>query len=188
VSGEYVFGFGSLVGLDALAQFLSRSPFEAGEAYSCRLRDHRRLWNIARDNAFDYPGRPHYVDEDGVRLDAFVTAVNIRPAPGQTVNGVVFPVTEENLALLDIREGNYDRITVDGALEPGPVGRIWAYRGKAAAEDRYAQGVASGKAVVNAHYHTIVTDAFASHGEDFLAEYHATTEAPTVPIVPLKTA
>jgi hypothetical protein len=138
--------------------------------------------------AHDYPGRPHYVAEDGSRLDAFVTAVNIRAAPGQTVNGVVFPVTEANLALLDIREGNYDRVAVDGALQPGPAGRIWTYRGKAAAEACYAAGVTSGKAVINARYHGIVTDAFATHGDDFLAEYHATTEAPAVPIVPLKTA
>ena len=188
MSNEHVFGFGSLVGLGALAQFLSRPPFAASEAYPCHLHDHRRLWNIARDNSHDRPGRPYFVDDDGERLDIFVTAVNIRPAQGSTVNGVVFPVTGAQLALLDIREANYDRIRVDGALAPGLPGCIWTYRGKALAEAWFAQGAATGKAVVNAHYHTIVTDAFASHGKEFLTEYHATTEAPTVPIRPLQTA
>ena len=185
MSGEWVFGFGSLVALADLARFLERAPFAADEAFLCRLNDHRRLWNMARDNSHDFAGRPHYVDQAGVRIAAFITSVNIVPAPGRAVNGVVFRVDGAALARLDRREGNYDRIAIDGALDVSLDGRAWAYRGKTAAEARYRRGLAAGTALVNANYHAIVTRAFASHGPEFLAEYHATTAPPAVPLVPL---
>ena len=185
MSGAWVFGFGSLVALGDVARFLDRAPFAADEAFTCRLNDHRRLWNMARDNSHDFAGRPHYVDQAGVRIAAFITSVNIAPAPGCAINGLVFRVDAAALARLDHREGNYDRFAVDGALDASLEGRVWAYRGKTAARQRYRHGLAAGTALVNARYHAIVTRAFASHGADFLAEYHATTEPPAVPLVPM---
>lgn len=185
MSGDWVFGFGSLVALADLARFFERPPFAADEAFTCRLDDHRRLWNMARDNSHDFAGRPHYVDQAGVRIKAMITSVNIAPAPGSAVNGVVFRVDAAALARLDRREGNYDRFAIDGGLDVTLDGRAWAYRGTTAALQRYRHGLTAGTALVNANYHAIVTDAFATHGAEFLAEYHATTTPPAVPLVPL---
>ncbi len=185
MSGAWVFGFGSLVALADLARFFDRAPFAADEAFTCRLKDHRRLWNMARDNSHDFAGRPPYVDEAGVRIADFITSVNIAPAPGRAVNGVVFRVDAAALARLDRREGNYDRFAVVCALDASLDGRVWAYRNKTAARQRSCHGLAAGTALVNANYHAIVTRAFASHGPEVLAEYHATSEPPSVPLVPL---
>ena len=185
--GDYVFGFGSLVALAALARFLGRAPLAPREYALCSLLHHRRRWDIARDNSENLPGRPHYVcAESGARLNLFVTSVNIRPHAGARVNGVAFRVGGGDIARLDHREGNYDRIEVSGQIDRDVPGRVWAYRGSAAAETRYRQGVAAGAAVVSSQYHDIVTDAFASHGGDFLDAYHASTDSPEVPFQALR--
>lgn len=186
-AGDYVFGFGSLVALADLARFLGRAPLAPREYALCSLLEHRRCWDIARDNSENLPGRPHYVcAESGARLDLFVASVNIRPHAGARVNGVAFRVGEADIARLDHREGNYDRVEVSGRIDREIPGRVWAYRGSAIAEARYRQGVAAGAAVVSRQYHDIVTDAFASHGGDFLDAYHASTDAPEVPFQALR--
>lgn len=184
---EYVFGFGSLVDLAALADYLGRTPFGADEWVRCRLAGHRRAWNIARDNSLDSPGRGHFVCEvTGERLGVFVTGVNIRPAPGHAANGIAFRVAARELGILDWREGNYDRIDVTGRIDTPPEGRVWAYRGKAEAEARFQRGLAQGTAVINQAYRDFVERAFAGHGPNYLTEYHATTDAPPVPARPLR--
>ncbi len=185
--GDYVFGFGSLVRLTDLATFLGRAPFADDEFAHCHLREHRRSWNIARDNLMDLPKRPHFVCPDsGERLAVFVTVLNIRAQAGAAVNGIAFRVSESELAKLDHREASYDRIEMTGATDVALPGRLWAYRGKAAAERRYKIGVAAGTAVVNQAYHESVVTGFADHGTDFVDRYHATTDAPAVPLRPLR--
>jgi dephospho-CoA kinase len=184
---DYVFGFGSLVDLAALAEYLDRDAFADHEIERCRLRDYRRAWNIARDNSEVIPGHDHLVcSVSGERLDGYVTVVNIRAAPGHAVNGIAFRVSDAELAVLDRRERNYNRIEVTDRLDVTVDARVWAYRGKPAAEARYAKGVDAGTAVINSAYHTLVHLAFESHGPDFLADYLATTDPPDVPLRPLQ--
>ncbi len=184
---DYVFGFGSLVDLEALADYLGRDRFADHEFERCRLHDHRRTWNIARDNSEIIPGHDHLIcSVSGERLDGYVAVVNIRPAPGQAVNGIAFRVSEAELATLDRRERNYDRIEVTDRLDVTLDTRVWTYRGKLAAEARFAEGVASGTAVINSAYHTLIHLAFESHGPDFLADYLATTDPPEIPLRPLQ--
>ena len=187
--GDCVFGFGSLVEIAALADYLGRAPFTADEYRLCRLADHRRSWNIARDNAHDIPGLDHFVHGgSGARVDGFVVSVNIRPATGHWVNGIAFRATADELAILDHREANYDRIDVSPLIDTAPGDRVWAYRGKVVAEARYAQGLGAGTAMINSAYHTVVHLAFESHGPDFLADYLATTDPPAVPLRALRRA
>ena len=58
---DWVFGFGSLVEVAALADYLGRGRFAADDFQPCRLLEYRRAWNIARDNADDIPGLDHFV-------------------------------------------------------------------------------------------------------------------------------
>ena len=185
--GDYVFGFGSLVDIEALADYLDREPFMDHEFRRCRLHDFRRAWNIARDNSVVIPGHNHHVCAvSGERLDGYVVVVNVRPAPGHAVNGIAFQVSEAELAVLDRRERNYDRIEVSDQIDVGVEGRVWVYRGKPEAEARYRAGVAAGTAVISSAYHTLVHLAFESHGADFLAEYLATTDPPEIPLRALR--
>lgn len=182
----YVFGFGSLVDVPALAKFLGREEFGHGEIRLCELHHHRRTWNIARDNRQVYEDRPYYIDPDtGERANLFVTVVNIRRCSGHAVNGILFPVTSQEIALLDHRELNYDRCEVSDLVSVSSEHPVWVYRGSAAAEKRFEVGKAEGLAVVNADYHARVTEAFASHGPDFEHQYRLSTDPPTVPLRPL---
>lgn len=183
---EWVFGFGSLVDAGALAAWLGRDSFETHEVSLCRLIDHRRVWNVARDNATIRENRPHYVDSTtGLQANVFVTAVNIRPAPGDAVNGLAFRVAPSERDRLDRREFNYDRIDATDQIDMALGGIVWVYRGSAAARARYSEGRAGNNAVVARRYHRIVETAFASHGSDYLAEYRATTDPPEVPFADL---
>ena len=184
---DWVFGFGSLVEVAALADYLGRGRFAADDFQPCRLLEYRRAWNIARDNADDIPGLDHFVHgATGARVDGFIVSVNVRPAPGRWVNGIAFRAAAAEIAILNKRESNYDRIDVTKLIEPAPGGRVWVYRGKVAAEARYAQGVAAGTAMINSAYHTVVYLAFESHGADFLADYLVSTDPPEVPLRPLR--
>src|SRR6202051_1916397 len=98
---QYVFAYGSLV--------LDLAPGE--EKSSVRgtyLRDHRRAWNVAMDNSVSLPGYKYYLDAgDSSRPEVFVTFLNLLPAPGHRVNGMLVPVGPEELIELDRRERNY---------------------------------------------------------------------------------
>lgn len=184
---DWVFGYGSLADAAALAAWLGRGAFAPGETALRRLTDRRRAWNVARDNAEIRAGRPCYVDSrTGARPDVFVAVVNLRPAPGAAANGMAFRATGAELAKLDRREFNYDRVDASGLLDRPLPGRVWLYRGSAAARARYERGAAAGRAVVARRYLEAVEAAFASHGAAFLAEYRATTDPPAVPLADLR--
>ena len=187
LSMEWVFGYGSLVDRAALAAWLRRGAFGPGETIPCRLRGWRRTWNVARDNAEIAAGRPHYVDaRTGARVALFVTVLNIRPAAGESVNGLAFRVSQAERERLDRREFNYDRIDVAGSLDRAPGGRVWVYRGSAAARARYERSASEGRAVVARRYFESVEAAFASLGPEALAEYRASTDRPSAPLADLR--
>jgi cation transport regulator ChaC len=132
---QLVFGYGSL-------------PAERGGT-PCRLRDHRRDWDVAMDNREVIPGYKVYVDPDtGERPPVHVAYLSIVPAAGESVDGVAFPATDAELAALDRRERNYDRCDVTDLLDADLGGRVWAYVGSADGRRRLADGRRRGTAVV----------------------------------------
>ncbi len=174
---EYVFGYGSLLGLAADGDGLPPRV--------CRLRDHRRTWNVAMDNSVELPDYKHYLDADGVRAALFVTFLNLVPAPGFAVNGVLFAVAPAELLELDRRERNYERIDVGERLDVPIDGAAWAYFGGELARARFDGGMRAGAAVVDRTYLDAVRGGFAAIGADALGEFDASTDAPPCPIVPL---
>jgi cation transport regulator ChaC len=142
----HVFGYGSL-----LAE-------EAG--IPCRLRDHRHEWDVAMDNRETIPGYKVYIDpETGQQPPVHVAYLSIAPAPGESVEGVAFPVTDEQLAALDRRERNYDREDVSDLVDADLGGPVWAYVGSAAGRRRFADARQRGTAVVARGYLEKVPDA-----------------------------
>jgi cation transport regulator ChaC len=132
---QLVFGYGSL-------------PAEVG-GFPCHLRDHRRDWGVAMDNRVVIPGYKVYVDaETGERPPVHVAYLSIAPAAGECVEGVAFPVTDEQLAALDRRERNYDRRDVTELVDADLGGRVWAYVGSADGRRRFADARRRGTAVV----------------------------------------
>ena len=136
---QLIFGYGSL-------------PAERGGT-RCRLRDHRRDWDVAMDNRETIPGYKVYLDpETGERPSVHVAYLSIAPAAGESVEGVAFAVTDEQLAELDRRERNYDRHDVTHLIDADLGGRVWAYVGSADGRRRLADGRRQGTAVVNRGY------------------------------------
>ena len=137
--GPFVFGYGSL----------------AAEHRRCavvRLRGWRRAWGVAMDNTVDIPGYKSYrLRADGSRPAVYVAFVDIEPDPGAVVTGVCMPVGEDDLAALDRRERNYDRVDVSGAIDGAP-GRVWAYVGSEAGRERLRAGRRAGTAVISRDY------------------------------------
>jgi cation transport regulator ChaC len=130
-----VFGYGSL-------------PAEE-VGVECRLHDHGLGWDVAMDNREVVPGYKIYLDpRTGVRPAVEVAYLSITPEVGASVEGVVFPVTDEELAALDRRERNYERRDVSELVDIE--GRVWAYVGSAAGHERFAAGRAAIDPVVAA--------------------------------------
>jgi hypothetical protein len=147
VKRQLVFGYGSL-------------PVEES-GVSCVLRDHRRTWDVAMDNRESIPGYKFYVDPDtGERPRVYVAYLSIRPEPGESVPGLAFPVTDDELERLDRRERNYERRDVTDLVEADLGGRVWAYVGSVAGRNRLAQGRSRGTVVVSRGYLEKVRAAF----------------------------
>jgi cation transport regulator ChaC len=173
-TAEFVFGYGSL---------LSREPSERrSRTRPAHLDGFRRTWNIAMDNRVDLPGYKYYRDPDGSRPPVFVTFLNLRPAPGARVNGVVYELTAQELRALDLRERNYERVEVTDHVAEASAGRVWTYVGRDDARERYETGLTTHRAVVSREYYDEVSLGFASLGAGALDEYTATTDPPACPV------
>lgn len=138
------------------------------------------------DNSRSLPGYKYYVDPaDESRPAVFVTFLNLVPADEGEVNGVCFPVEPAELAGLDDRERNYERVEVTGAVRELPHARVWTYVGTPAARDRYRRGARAGRAVVSREYYEGVCRHAAELGPEALDEFRRSTDPPACPIVDL---
>lgn len=110
------------------------------------------------DNSRTIPGYKYYVDaRTGERPEVFVAFLDVQPAD-DSADGLVFPVTPEELAALDQRERNYERVEVTELVDPRPDGRVWTYAGSADGRERQERGLAGGTLVVSADYLRLVVD------------------------------
>jgi cation transport regulator ChaC len=179
MSDEYVFAYGSLL------RDLSSAP--GARIEPCRLRDHRRVWNVAMDNTLTLAGYKLYLSAaDSSRPAVFVTFLNVVPADGRHVGGVLFAVGAEELEALDRRERNYDRRDVTGLVDARPAGRVWTYLGKPEAERRFELGAREGRAVIDKAYLESVRAGFRLIAADALEEFDATTDPHGCPVVELR--
>jgi gamma-glutamyl AIG2-like cyclotransferase len=171
---QYVFGYGSL----------AASLLDGG--YVTELRGHRRRWGVAMDNRRDLPGYKWYrLAATGARPAVFVAFLDVAPASGgEAVNGVCRPLLDGELASLDARERNYERVDVT-ALVSEARGRVWAYVGSAAGRARLDAGISSGTAALSRAYRAHVEAGFRALGAGELDAFHASTDPPPDGCAPL---
>ncbi len=159
---QFVFGYGSLVA-------------ESGRGHVATLRGHRRVWGVAMDNRRDLPGYKSYrLRSDGSRPAVYVAFLDIEPDGAGSVAGLCMPVADGELAELDDRERNYDRVDVTAAID-GARGRVWAYRGSEAGQARLREGLAAGCAAISRDYLDGVLRGMAAFAAD---EAQAMRESP----------
>lgn len=180
---HYIFGYGSLVNQEALARYLCR-PCSTDATAFCQLKDYRRCWNVAMNNSIDLPAYKHYLDTaTGQRPNIFVTFLNIRPEQHACVSGVLFEVSQQELAQLDMRERNYQRIAVTEQVDkPLTNATVWVYIGTPEAEQRYQEGLKSNSAYIPEEYYQFVRHCFSQCGSAIALNYQEATDAPEVPL------
>jgi dephospho-CoA kinase len=168
----YIFGYGSLV--------------TAPAAVRAVLRDHRRVWGVAMDNTVEVPGYKVYALPDWTRPRLAVAFLDLEEARGADVEGALLAVDAVQLAALDARERQYERIDVTALVDPAPDGTVWAYLGRTPGRARVAAGRAgTAKVAIQRSYVELVETAFAAWGEDALARFRASTEPPPFPVLDL---
>jgi dephospho-CoA kinase len=168
----YIFGYASLVAAPA-----------AGRAL---LRDHRRVWGVAMDNAVEVPGYKVYAMPDWQRPVLAVAFLDLEEAGGAEVEGTLLAVDASGLAALDQRERQYERVDVTALVDPAPDGTVWTYLGRAPGRARVAAGrTGTATVAIQRSYVELVEAAFAAWGDDALARYHASTEPPPFPVLDL---
>jgi hypothetical protein len=154
----FVFGYGSLTAG-------ASSGAEAG--FPARLHGVRRRWRVAMDNRVDLPGYKCYRDAAGHRPPVSVCFLDLEAdlAARTPVNGLCLPVDAADLAALDRRERNYERIEVSDRVDGAGGARVWTYRGSPAGRARFDAAARAGTAVIHAAYLRAVRSGFRALGE-----------------------
>ena len=184
---NFVFGYGSLVNILNLEQYLGRKLIPGADFIICNLNNFRRCWNVAMDNSLDLPDYKYYCDRlTGNRLPGFVTFLNIYSSESDAIAGILFSVTNAELQNLDRRERNYYRIDITAKIDANINGTAWTYVGLNEACKRYQTGLEQKNGMICGDYFNLVYDAYSLLGDRFLVHYTATTDKPIVPIVDLE--
>jgi cation transport regulator ChaC len=180
----WVFGYGSLVDPDSLGRTLGRQVTPQVDFVAAELTGWGRRWNYGVGHVAGTWRRP-----DGSVVDGgVIVALGVVPAAGEAVNGIVARVSGVEIAALDQRERDYDRVDVTTSvtvrhevLEPDA--RIVTYVPRPSAIERYERARDEGRAGIRSTYWGLVDAAFAVWGADQLARYRSTTPPPDVPVV-----
>ena len=179
----WVFGYGSLVDPDSLGRTLGRQVTPGLDFLGAELAGWGRRWNYGVGHVVGSWRR-----QDGVVLDdGVIVALGVVASVDETTNGIVALVSEVEIAALDQRERDYDRVDVTEAVtvigEIGPDARVVTYVPRPSAIERYEQARDRGRAGIRSTYWGLVDAAFAVWGPDELARYRSSTPPPDVPVV-----
>ncbi len=181
-SDTWIFGYGSLVSPASMATTIGRDV-PAEDVAVAHLDGYGRRWNY---------GSLHLRGDwlvDGVSVSrGLVVSLGLVAGDTETCNGVIVRVTDDELAMLDWRERDYERtdvsegIRVEGAQRTSAVERVVTYVPRPSAVERYEAARTDGRAAIRQSYWDLVRTAFADLGGGHLTQYE-TTPAPDVPVV-----
>ncbi len=177
MSRTWLFGYGSLVSPASLASTIGRDP---GEGFHIAHVDHfGRRWNYGSKVL-----RGDWVHDGQEVVRGLVVSLGVVAAEGESCNGVVFDVDEDELAALDWRERDYERVDITDVttVDVGRFdGRVQVYVPRPSSIERYELARDEGRAAIRQSYWTLVEEAFAALGGDH-AERYGRTPAPDIPV------
>ena len=175
----WIFGYGSLVSPASMATTIGRTPAPADVAVA-HLDGYGRRWNYG---SLHLRGDWHH---DGVAVtQGLVVSLGLVAADAEICNGVVVRITDDELAMLDWRERDYERTDVTDLIRldgDRRVERVMTYVPRSSAIERYEAARDRGEAGIRQSYWELVHAAFGELGDDHLERYTA-TPAPDVPVV-----
>lgn len=184
MSGEtWIFGYGSLVSPVSMAATIGRTPAPSDVAVA-HLDGWGRRWNYG---SMHLRGDWHH---DGVDIvQGLVVSLGLVAAPAEGCNGVIVRVTDDEVAMLDWRERDYERTDVTDLVDVQSdadierrVDRVMTYVPRPSAIERYEAARDDGRAGIRQSYWDLVRAAFGDLGGDHLDRYEA-TPPPDVPVV-----
>jgi dephospho-CoA kinase len=177
----WVFGYGSLVSPTAMSRTISRVAEPGTDFFEADLAGFGRRWNY---------GVMHITAawklDDGTDVDeGVIVALGLEVSDGESVNGVIASVTDEELTQLDRRERNYDQVDVTHLIttEAPGVNKVVVYVPRSASIEAYQIARNEGRAGIRRTYWDLVDDAFGAFGPEQQERYRATTPAPDIPVV-----
>lgn len=184
----WVFGYGSLVAAGEIERTIGRPIDTAFEYRTATLAGYRRKWNAGMRNHHNDPTDKYYELPDGTRPHRTISTLGIEPDQDSNVNGVVFRVSRVELRALDQRERRYRRIECSRQIVAElPIARqVFTYTPLASAMSLTTASRADGSDTVSEKYKVLVERGFQSLGPDAYAEYLASTDVPTSPVMPLR--
>lgn len=176
---QYIFGYGSLVSAKDIDRTLGHPPESLEQT---TLIGWVRDWSIILDNTKTTRRYETLPDRE---VPNFVTILNIHmPRDGESPsnpNGVLFPVTNEEMQKMDDRETHYSRIEVTQNLTYKPDGKVYAYVGLS--ENLETPALRS-KAILPQSYRELVEAGFLSFGSESLEQFLDSTVVSDVPEIP----
>lgn len=162
----YIFGYGSLINPESASGTLGRQ-ISVEEMKIVKLEGYIRTWR--------------YIAWVRLRDDKSPTAfpavfLDLQPAQGSKVNGVLLQLSDEELANMDRREKGYDRIDVTKLIIPEPDATVYTYVGS---QER-TRDVTGAR--VMAKYQHIVDEGLTLLGKEFKDQYYRSTLSHDFPI------
>lgn len=184
----WVFGYGSLVSPTSAARTIGRRFVAGVDATTATLHGYGRRWNYG---SLTQRGTWR---TDGGEVHGTVVALGLEPLDGASCGGVVLRVDPDEVARLDRREADYDRVDVTAQVEVGidvgtPTGPAFVdapvvtYVPRPSAVERYLVARDAGRAAVRRDYWDLVHGAFDALGPGHLDAFVVTTPVPDIPVV-----
>ena len=176
---NYIFGYGSLVSAQDVERTLGHPP---QSLIPTTLNGWVRDWSIILDNTTT---TRRYETLPERTVPHFVAILNIhQPRSGENAtnpNGVLFPVSDEEMSKMDSREKHYHRIDVTADIIDKPDGKVYTYVGM----DEFLETPAlRQQAVLPKSYLDLVEQGFQTFGQDSLNRFRASTIKSEAPIQP----
>ena len=177
MAGRWIFGYGSLVSPVSFGGTVGRAFTVGHDFHYAVLNGWGRRWNYGVGHVSgEYAGRAY-----------LLVALGLVAGEAESANGVVGWVADAELAQLDRRERDYDRVDVTELVETLATldGPVETYVPRRTAIERYETSRDAGAAAIEQRYWDLVAGAFAGFGPTERQRYLATTPPPDVPILEL---
>jgi hypothetical protein len=169
-----IFGYGALLWLPSLERTYGR-PY-IGPQHRVSVPGWRRTWDFA------YPNRTFFFTTPaGLRCHPEnILYLNIQPGDA-LLNGMLYVMTDADIAEFDRREDGYDRIDITAQLRGAEVdgGSAYVYVGRPEFVLRKPRGPEH--AAIRQTYIDIINNGLRELGPEFSAAYEASTDPPPAP-------
>jgi len=116
----YLFGYGSLINPKSIKRTLGRE-IKAEDLIEALIHDYVRKWQLVDWVMFG---------ENNLGRPIPAIFLDLMRQVGAKTNGILIPISEEELNKMDKRERNYDRVNVSNLIKPNMSEYIYTYFGK----------------------------------------------------------